>query len=124
MSAARRLRAMASAIRAEAEERALALEAEAGQLEDGDDTWLTVEQAAEIACKKVRVLRDAARAGELAIGNEDRLQRRELDRWLSVQPRRRTLRKTGAANDDGAPTGREAARQAVLAKAAQIRGSR
>jgi hypothetical protein len=115
-----RLRAHAAALRA----MALSLEADADDIERGDDTWLTVEEAAAIARKNVRVLRDAARANELAVGNEDRLQRRELDRWLSVKPTRRKSREAGAANDDGAPTGREAARQAVMEAAARVRGSR
>jgi len=76
---------MADAIEADAKERAASLRAMAESIDAGASELLPLDRAASLIGRSVRVLRDAARRGELEIigPRSARVVRRsELDRWL------------------------------------------
>ncbi|MBC7017973.1 helix-turn-helix domain-containing protein, partial [Salmonella enterica] len=87
VAVAERLRASARAIRADADERANTLDALAGEIERCADTPFSVAVAATGLGISPRVLRDAARRGELALEGPRSarvVRRSELDRWLAA----------------------------------------
>lgn len=121
MSAVAQLIALAAAIRAEAEARALALEAMADELRRGDEAWLSLEDAAAIAGVSVRVIRDEARRGHLVLGSagiEPRVQRRQLDAWMSRGPRSRPLAKCERETDEIAASLEHAAKKRMRVRKA------
>lgn len=93
MTASAELRAHAAAIRAVAEAQAVALERVAMQLDSGGDELLTLDRAAGLFAGTPRILRDAAKRGELVVAGPRSarvVRRSDLDAWLArraMQPR-------------------------------------
>lgn len=88
MNVADRLRTTARAIRADAEERAGALEAAADELDRGADDVIPVAKVAETLGVRERVVLDAGRRGEVRIEGPRAarvIRRSELDRWLGAR---------------------------------------
>lgn len=107
------LRLLASALLADAAARAASLEVIADALESGGDELVPLDVAAETLLIKPRVLRDAARRGELVIEGPRRsrvIRRGELDRWLRERRPQPMLR---AANDTGGGDAEALARSAA-----------
>ncbi len=112
---AERLRASARAIRADADERANALDALANELERGADLPFSVTRAATDLGVSPRVLRDAARRGDLSLEGPRSarvVRRSELDRWLAASAPKRRAQASAAPDDDHAAFARSALRLA------------